>query len=231
MSGAASAIRLKILSTDLPDGANQNPLFPQNNPLRDYPKSPLKLRPSRPTQEGRFASVTKRGAGCGGRGSVGRANVVAGRAGFQPVSEGTARRRPMLKRTAKSCGPGTRGWCHVSRRMRRPDRVRRHPSIRRQRWLKEFAHRGDHEVRRKPTAQGRPDALRWTCMLVCAFFCAYCTRDRGCSAHPASPAPSVFSGVKDQAKLGRNAPRDRGRIPSCHRPRRRTTQYSRDAHD
>jgi hypothetical protein len=115
--------------------------------------------------------------------------------------------------------------------MRRPDRVRLHPSIRRQRWLKEFAHRGDHEVRRQATAQGRPDALRWTCMLVCAFFCAYCTRDRGCSAHPAFPAPSVFSGVKDQAKLGRNAPRDRGRIFSCHRPRRRAIQYSRDVHD
>src|SRR5258708_11101521 len=27
-------------------------------------------------------------------------------------------------------------------------------------------------------------------MLVCAFFCANCTRDRGCSAHPAFPAPS-----------------------------------------
>src|ERR1700675_4642952 len=31
-------------------------------------------------------------------------------------------------------------------------------------------------------------------MLVCAFFCANCTRDRGCSAHPAFPAPSVFEG-------------------------------------
>src|SRR5258708_21312859 len=31
-------------------------------------------------------------------------------------------------------------------------------------------------------------------MLVCVFFCACCTRDRGCSAHPAFPAPSYFSG-------------------------------------
>src|SRR5882672_7571664 len=29
-------------------------------------------------------------------------------------------------------------------------------------------------------------------MLVCASFCAHCTRDRGCSAHPAFPAPSLF---------------------------------------
>jgi len=31
------------------------------------------------------------------------------------------------------------------------------------------------------------------CMLVCALFCAHCTRDRGCSVHPAFPAPSLFS--------------------------------------
>src|SRR5260370_7522769 len=31
-------------------------------------------------------------------------------------------------------------------------------------------------------------------MLVCVFLCASCTRDRGCSAHPAFPAPSVFEG-------------------------------------
>src|SRR5258708_12818138 len=30
-------------------------------------------------------------------------------------------------------------------------------------------------------------------MLVCVFLCAYCTRDRGCSAHPAFPAPSLLS--------------------------------------
>src|SRR4029077_6839915 len=37
-----------------------------------------------------------------------------------------------------------------------------------------------------------PDCLRLTCMLVCAFPCAHCTRDRGCSAHPAFPAPSSY---------------------------------------
>src|SRR6185436_14378340 len=33
-------------------------------------------------------------------------------------------------------------------------------------------------------------------MLVCAFVCAYCTRDRGCSAHPVFPAPSLFEGER-----------------------------------
>src|SRR5438477_2987835 len=31
-------------------------------------------------------------------------------------------------------------------------------------------------------------------MLVCAIFCTIGTRDRGCSAHPAFPAPSIFEG-------------------------------------
>src|SRR6266436_7296004 len=46
-------------------------------------------------------------------------------------------------------------------------------------------------------------------MLVCAFLCALCTRDRGCSAHPAFAAPSVFEGREFSAKLARNARRDR----------------------
>src|ERR1700722_10038112 len=31
-------------------------------------------------------------------------------------------------------------------------------------------------------------------MLVCVFFAQVCTRDRGCSAHPAFPAPSDWRG-------------------------------------
>jgi hypothetical protein len=55
-------------------------------------------------------------------------------------------------------------------------------------------HRGEHEGNRKTIAQGRPDASAEP-VCSCAFFlCASCTRDRGCSAHPAFPAPSVFRG-------------------------------------
>jgi hypothetical protein len=49
--------------------------------------------------------------------------------------------------------------------------------------------RGERAISRQTIAQGRPDALRWTCMLVCALLRAHCTRDRGCSAHPVFPAP------------------------------------------
>src|SRR5260221_1155006 len=33
-------------------------------------------------------------------------------------------------------------------------------------------------------------------MLVCVFFAQFCTRDRGCSVHPAFPAPSDFKARK-----------------------------------
>src|ERR1700738_3879362 len=47
-------------------------------------------------------------------------------------------------------------------------------------------------------------------MLVCVFFAQFCTRDRGCSAHPAFPAPSDFKARKFTQNLGRIAPQDRG---------------------
>ena len=54
------------------------------------------------------------------------------------------------------------------------------------------AHRGERDISRKAIAQGMSVCSPLPCMLVCAFVCATGTRDRGCSAHPAFPAPSVF---------------------------------------
>jgi hypothetical protein len=54
------------------------------------------------------------------------------------------------------------------------------------------AHRGERVISRKAIAQGMSVCSPLPCMLVCAFVCAVCTRDRGCSAHPAFPAPSVL---------------------------------------
>ena len=50
--------------------------------------------------------------------------------------------------------------------------------------------RGELGISRKTIAQGMPGCSGCTCMLVCAFLSASCTRDRGCSRHPAFPAPS-----------------------------------------
>src|SRR3979490_323924 len=68
-------------------------------------------------------------------------------------------------------------------------------------------------------------------MLVGALLCASCLRDRGCSAHPVFPAPSVFEGKVYLQNSGRIAPRDRERIFSCHHPRKRVIQYSRETRD
>src|SRR5665213_1000696 len=63
---------------------------------------------------------------------------------------------------------------------------------------------GRARISRKAIAQGRPECLRFTCMLVCALFVHQCTRDRGCSAHPVFPAPSSVEAHTFFASLGRN---------------------------
>jgi hypothetical protein len=111
--------------------------------------------------------------------------------------------------------------------------------------------RGELGISRQTIAQGRPDALRWTCMLVCALLCAHCTRDRGCSAHPVFPAPSLgesfgqasgasrreianaYSVVIARLAASAKAPASqRGKASAKPwRSRDRATQYSRDGSD
>jgi hypothetical protein len=95
-----------------------------------------------------------------------------------------ARKRGRMKhsRTAKPCGPDAPTLASSSQSDLQVT-VARKPG-----------HRGERGVNRKTIAQGRPDCLRFTCMLVCAFLVHHCTRDRGCSAHPVFPAPSSFLG-------------------------------------
>ena len=68
---------------------------------------------------------------------------------------------------------------------------------------------GEHGINRQPTAQGRPSdwhhlyaAVRFSC----ATFSRSGPRVRG--QHPVFPAPSWIGGRNDEAKLGRNAPRE-----------------------
>src|SRR5438874_3605143 len=54
-------------------------------------------------------------------------------------------------------------------------------------------------------------------MLVCAYYCAFGTRDRGCQSAPGFPCALCLEGEdKEFAKLGQIMPRDRGRILSPH---------------
>jgi hypothetical protein len=130
-------------------------------------------------QEGRIARRHERGMGCGGRGSVGA--QVCSQGGFRWL------------RTAKPCGPDTRCWCQAvggdidptgsvsaikpaataTRRIRSPGRARHKPSN----------HRAGNA--------GLPPLNLYARV---RFFAHSCTRDRGCSAHPAFPAPSLLGG-------------------------------------
>ncbi|MGY4457263.1 hypothetical protein ACVWYI_001223 [Bradyrhizobium sp. LB13.1] len=69
---------------------------------------------------------------------------------------------------------------------------------------------GEHGISRKATAQGRPSDLA-TPVCCCAVSLRYtfAQRTAGASRHPAFPAPSWTREWRDQAKLGRNAPRGR----------------------
>ena len=109
------------------------------------------------------------------------------------VSERERARRAMLLRTAKPCGPDTRCLCQVMRRRNQPDRVSisLNPLATVTRRIRR---RGERGISRKAIAQGTSECSACTCMLVCVSLCAYCTRDRGCSKHPAFPAPSFFEG-------------------------------------
>src|SRR6266436_6175241 len=104
----------------------------------------------------------------------------------------------MLLRTAKPCGPGTRCWCQVGGGFTSPTGLSRNlnPSATVTRRIRR---RGEHGISRKTIARGMPECSDCTCMLVCVFYAHFCTRDRGCSKHPAFPAPS-FSEGEDSSK-------------------------------
>jgi len=77
---------------------------------------------------------------------------------------------------------------------------------------------GRPRISRKTIAQGRPVAPAEPVVLPRAFCC---TRTMGASRHPAFPAPSHKFEGGSQAKLGRHAPRERGRTPYPPSPRKR----------
>ena len=53
-----------------------------------------------------------------------------------------------------------------------------------------WSHRGEHGISRKPSRrEGRMSPLNLYARV--RFFSYFCTRDRGCSAHPVFPAPSL----------------------------------------
>src|SRR5689334_8723281 len=76
---------------------------------------------------------------------------------------------------------------------------------------KKAVHRGDHDISRKAIAQGRPDALRWTCMLVCAFFVQ--------NAHETAGAARTRSSLRPLSSEG-------GRFPGKPRAHRAARMWT-----
>ena len=108
--------------------------------------------------------------------------------GGSPVSDRSARRRPMMLRTAKPCGPGTRCWCQAGGGFSNPTGFRstaNPPAT----VTRRIRRRGELVISRKAIAQGMPDCSACTCMLVCVFYVQFaheiagaaCTR---CSLRP-----------------------------------------------
>ena len=111
------------------------------------------------------------------------------------------RRRMRMKRTAKSCGPDAAVLASS-----RPEVHALGDD-----GGKRAVLRGEYEVSRKAIAQGMPECSGCSCMLVCVLFAHNCTRDRGCSKHPAFPAPS-FEGEGFSKPRADHAARTRSRI-------------------
>ena len=162
-----------------------------------FPQISSIFTPSRLIEEGRTRRHDTWSAGCGGRDGVARGGI-AGRS--QASSWGCERLIRAGRAAQFAYGKSVWFWhpwlVSSWRRLFEPNRVRwaANPAATEAR---EIRLRGERAISRQPIAQGRPDALRWTCMLVCALLCAYCTRDRGCSAHPCFPC--ALSSLEGQA--------------------------------
>jgi hypothetical protein len=73
---------------------------------------------------------------------------------------------------------------------------------------KEPGHQGELGISRNPSRrESRMPPLDLYARVRCLL--PICTRDRGCSAHPAFPAPSCFEGGTNRKNLGLIKPRDR----------------------
>ena len=151
-----------------------------------------------------------------------RARGIAGRP--QALSWGCERlvraRRAALLRTAKPCGPGTRGWCQIGGGRSSPTGLRSaaNSPMTEARGIRL---RGERGISRQTIAQGRPDALRWTCMLVCALLCAIAHGTAGAARTRSSLRPPwARASVKPRAhRAARSRLHANARPPGCRYPR------------
>jgi hypothetical protein len=122
----------------------------------------------------------------------------------------------LIRRDVCTC---ERACCELVRssrkhNLRQPDRSAIKPAAMEAKGIRLQGERG---ISRQTIAQGMPECSGCTCMLVCAFLCTHCTRDRGCSKHPAFPAPSVLRERNFSKPRAQVAPRERGFMSNAKR--------------
>src|SRR5882762_9663245 len=76
------------------------------------------------------------------------------------------------------------------------------PRCWRRRWQQYMAHRGERVISRKAIAQGRPDALRWTCMLMRALLVHIAHEIAGAARTRSSLRPLIGEGEEFQHTSG-----------------------------
>ncbi|MBB4261980.1 hypothetical protein GGD64_006033 [Bradyrhizobium sp. CIR3A] len=189
--------------------------------------------------------VTVASRACGGRGSVGTRG--AGRAGSPCEPEASCGRaalpgfvssvcfrlrRQGLEKLRRNGGPCVRqnrvvltvvATVKSLRRCERAQPGRLHHPIRGAREARRNGRLpGDHGISRPTIAQGRPSDRHHLYAAVRFFLrVLFAQRTAGASQNPAFPAPSWMRGARDQAKLGRIAPRGRRGVSvsraACHK--------------
>ena len=117
-----------------------------------------------------------------------------------PVSDRRRGRRTALKRTAKPCGPGARGWRQVGGGVAGPT-GRANAVNSPMTEAKGIRLRGERGISRKTTAQGMPECSDCTCMLVCALFALIARETAGAASTRHSLRPPL-SGRNDLQSPG-----------------------------
>jgi hypothetical protein len=139
-----------------------------------------------------------------------RRRALESQGGLRSVSDQAARRRTAPKpgeafwrRRVAAYGKTVWSWhpLLVSNRGRHVDPTGcRHVANLPTTVTRRIRRRGERAISRKTIAQGMPECSDCTCMLVCASHTISCTRDRGCSKHPAFPAPSCLGETVGKAR-------------------------------
>jgi hypothetical protein len=164
---------------------------------------------------GAYRDRHERGMGCGGRDGVG-AKVAAGQ--VYPVSGARRAGRTALTRTAKPCGPDTRGWCQAAGGAFDPTGSISHQAG------SDGGKRNSSpgRARHKPSnhCAGNAGVFRLYLYARVRFLLRTLhTRPRVQQA-PGIPCSLPFEGRGVHANLGRNASRERERTFSCRHPRK-----------